>query len=224
MRTSPSAEPVELLIFDCDGVLTDSERIAVRVDVHALEELGWSLSESEVIARFMGRSDQETRIEIERHLGRVLPEDWQQQLDARYRSAFLAELAPVAGIVEALDELVVRNCVASSGTHEHLRFTLGLVGLYDRFHGRIFSADDVAAGKPAPDVFLYAADQMGAAPEACVVVEDSLNGVRAALAAGMRVLAYGGGLTPGDRLAGPDTVVFDDMRDLPTLIERWCPA
>jgi HAD superfamily hydrolase (TIGR01509 family) len=213
---------VELLIFDCDGVLTDSERIAVKVDLQVLEELGLALSEADVITLFMGRSDQETRSEIEQRLGRALPADWQRQVDARYRAAFTAELKPVAGIVEALDRLTLRNCVASSGSHEHLRFTLGLTGLYDRFEGRIFSADDVAAGKPAPDVFLHAAAQMQVAPGHCLVVEDSVNGVRAARAAGMPALAYGGGLTPKQLLAGPDTVVFDDMRELPNVIERWC--
>jgi HAD superfamily hydrolase (TIGR01509 family) len=213
-----SADAVELLIFDCDGVLTDSERIAVKVDVQLLAELGWPLSEAEVIERFMGRSDRETRMAIETHLGRSLPDDWQQLVEGRYRTAFSAELRPVPGIVDALDQLVLRNCVASSGTHDHLRFTLGLTGLYDRFRGRIFSAEDVAAGKPAPDVFVYAAEQMRVEPACCLVVEDSLNGVRAARAAGMRVLAYGGGLTPPELLAGPDTLVFEDMRDLPKLI------
>jgi HAD superfamily hydrolase (TIGR01509 family) len=215
---------VELVIFDCDGVLIDSERIAVRVDVEVLAELGWSLTETEVIERFMGRSDAETRAEVEHHLGHPLSEGWQKRVDARYRRAFAAELAPIAGVIEALDTLPVPDCVASSATHAHLRFTLGLVGLLDHFRGRIFSAQDVAAGKPAPDVFLYAAEQMGVAPERCIVVEDSLNGVRAARAAGMRVFAYGGGLTPKERLTGPDTLVFEDMRDLPDLIERWCTA
>jgi HAD superfamily hydrolase (TIGR01509 family) len=217
-----AADAVELLIFDCDGVLTDSERIAVKVDLQVLEEIGLPLSESEVITLFMGRSDEETRDEIENRLGRALPDDWQQQVDARYRAAFTAELTPVPGIVEALDQLTLRNCVASSASHEHLRFTLGLTGLYARFEGRIFSADDVAAGKPAPDVFLYAAKQMQADPRHCLVVEDSVNGVRAARAAGMPVLAYGGGLTPKELLVGPDTVVFDDMNELPNVIERWC--
>ncbi len=212
---------VELVIFDCDGVLIDSERLGVKVDVIALRELGWPLSEAEVIARFVGRSDRENRAAIEAHLGRKLPDGWAEQIEARYREAFKAELTPVAGVPDALDRITLPTCVASSATHEHLRYTLGLTGLYDRFAGRIFSADDVATGKPEPDLFLHAAEQMGATPARCVVIEDSRYGVQAARAAGMRVLAFAGGLTPGEVLDGPDTVVFDDMRELAPLIDRY---
>jgi beta-phosphoglucomutase-like phosphatase (HAD superfamily) len=108
--------------------------------------------------------------------------------------------------------------VASSSSHERLRFTLGLTGLLERFDGRIFSAEDVRNGKPAPDLFLHAAASLGADPARCAVVEDSRYGVEAARAAGMRAFGYAGGLTPADRLAGPDTVVFDDMCELPGLL------
>jgi HAD superfamily hydrolase (TIGR01509 family) len=209
---------VELVIFDCDGVLIDSERIAIKVDVLALRELGWPLSDADVIARFLGRSDRETRAAIEAHLGRKLPEGWTEQIQQQYRQAFAADLTPVDGVLEALERITLPTCVASSGTHEHLRYTLSLTGLYERFAGRIFSADDVAAGKPAPDLFLHAASEMGTSPADCVVIEDSRPGVEAARAAGMRVLAFAGGLTPAELLAGPDTVVFDDMRDLPALL------
>jgi HAD superfamily hydrolase (TIGR01509 family) len=209
---------VELVIFDCDGVLIDSERLGVKVDVLALRELGWPLSEEGAIARFVGRSDRENRAAIEAHLGRRLPDGWTEQIEERYRQAFAAELTPVDGVLDALDRIALPSCVASSGTHAHLRYTLGLTGLYERFAGRIFSADDVAAGKPAPDLFLHAASEMAADPAGCVVVEDSRPGVEAARAAGMRVLAYAGGLTPAQLLAGPDTIVFDDMRELPGLL------
>ena len=212
---------VELVIFDCDGVLIDSERLAVKVDVQVLRELGWPLSETEVIERFVGRSDRDTQAAIEAHLGRKMPDGWAEQVAGRYRQAFDAELSPVVGVLEALDRIALPTCVASSGTHDHLRHTLRLTGLYDRFAGRIFSADDVAAGKPAPDLFLHAAEQMGAAPAGCVVIEDSRPGVEAARSAGMRVLAFGGGLSPPELLAGPDTLVFDDMRDLPTLLDGY---
>jgi HAD superfamily hydrolase (TIGR01509 family) len=209
---------VELVIFDCDGVLIDSERIAIKVDVAALRELGWPLDETEVVARFMGRSDREGRAMIEDHLGGCLPEGWAEQIARQYRDAFAAELTPVDGVVEALAQIALPTCVASSGTHEHLRYTLSLTGLYDRFAGRIFSAEDVGAGKPAPDLFLHAAAEMGADPTACVVVEDSRPGLQAARAAGMRALAFAGGLTPAELLEGPDTIVFDDMRELPRLL------
>ena len=211
---------VELVIFDCDGVLIDSERLAVKVDVLVLRELGWPLSEAEVIERFVGRSDRDTRAAIEAHLGRRLPAGWQQTVNSRYQEAFAAELGPVAGVREALDQITLPTCVASSGTHAHLRYTLRLTRLYERFAGRIFSAEDVARGKPAPDLFLHAAARMSARPAACVVVEDSRSGVEAARAAGMRVLAFAGGLTPPDLLDGPNTTVFADMRELPGLVEQ----
>jgi HAD superfamily hydrolase (TIGR01509 family) len=207
-----------LVILDCDGVLIDSERLAVKVDVQVFRELGWPLAEAEVIEHFVGRSENDTRREIEAHLGLDLPDDWLAPFEHLYDEAFRAELAPVDGVVDALDRIDLPCCVASSGTHEYLRRMLGLAGLHDRFAGRIFSADDVANGKPAPDLFLYAAEQMGVDREYCVVVEDSRQGVQAARAAGMRVLAFAGGLTPRDLLDGPGTIVFDDMRKLPGLI------
>jgi HAD superfamily hydrolase (TIGR01509 family) len=211
---------VELVIFDCDGVLIDSERLAVKVDVLALRELGWPLSEAEVIERFVGRSDRDTRAAIEAHLGRELPDSWEAEIEQRYRQAFAAELTPVAGVLEALERITLPTCIASSGTHEHLRYTLGLTGLYERFAGRIFSAEDVPRGKPAPDLFLHAAERMAATPAGSVVVEDSHSGVEAARAAGMRVLAFAGGLSPAELLDGPNTTVFEEMRELPRLLDR----
>lgn len=210
---------IRLVIFDCDGVLVDSERLAVKVDVAVLAKLGWSLSEQEVVDRFVGVSDAHFRQEIETHLGRKLPPEWEAEMQALYRQAYEKDLVPVEGVIEALDRITLPSCVASSGSHEKIRFTLGLTGLYKRFEGRIFSATDVGRGKPAPDLFLLAADRMGAAPPECVVVEDSAKGVAAARAAGMNVLAYAGGVTPVERLVGPGTQVFDHMRDLPDLLE-----
>ncbi len=219
-RTGLAPGSVDLVIFDCDGVLIDSERLAVKLDVLMLRELGWPMSEAEVIEHFVGRSDRDTRAAIEAHLGRKLPDDWQEPFEPLYRRVYAAELAPVDGVLEALDCIALPSCVASSGTHEHLRYTLGLTGLYPRFAGRIFSAEDVARGKPAPDLFLHAAERMAAKPAGCVVVEDSRSGVEAARAAGMRVLAYAGGLTPAELLDGPNTIVFEDMRELPRLLDH----
>ena len=122
------------------------------------------------------------------------------------------------GIIEALDRIPTPTCVASSGSHEKMRYTLGKTGLYERFSGRIFSADEVSRGKPAPDLFLHAAARMGVAPADCAAVEDSAAGVQAARAAGMPVFGYAGGVTPAARLAGAGTIVFLDMRDLPGLL------
>jgi HAD superfamily hydrolase (TIGR01509 family) len=210
--------PFELVIFDCDGVLVDSERIAVRVEAELLAELGWPLSQAEIVERFMGRTTEYMDEAIEARLGSRLPGDWRDQFQRRYREAFAAELVPVDGVLDALDQIAVPTCVASSGSHDKLRFTLGHTGLYERFEGRIFSGYEVANGKPAPDLFLHAAARMGAGPARCAVVEDSLYGVLAARAAGMRVFGYAGGLTPADRLEGEATVVFEDMRELPRLL------
>ena len=215
--------PIELVIFDCDGVLVDTERLAVRVDVQVLAALGWPLTEQEVIDRFLGRSDAYMTAEIEAHLGRRLPADWEDQFRHLYTVTFAASLAPVPGVVDALDRIALPTCVASSGTHAKIRYTLGLTGLYERFAGRIFSVEDVTRGKPAPDLFLHAAKRMGVDPTACVVVEDSPYGVEAARAAGMRAFGFAGGLTRAERLEGPATIVFTDMRDLPGLIaeQTW---
>jgi HAD superfamily hydrolase (TIGR01509 family) len=157
--------------------------------------------------------------EIEAAIGRPLADGWDGEFAALYREALEAELTPVDGVVAALDAIALPTCVASSSTHERLRFTLGLTGLFARFEGRIFSAQDVANGKPAPDLFLHAAAVLGVDPAGCAVVEDSFYGVEAARAAGMAAFGYAGGLTAAERLAGPGTVVFDDMRDLPRLLE-----
>ena len=206
----------DLVIFDCDGVLVDSERLAVRTEAEILRGLGWPLTESEIVERFVGRSAAYMHSEIERHLGRRV--DWDEEFEARYDEVFRRELAPVPGLVDALDRIGVATCVASSGSHEKMRFTLGLVGLFDRFSGRIFSVDDVDHGKPAPDIFLHAAEQMGVTPDRCAVIEDSVSGVTAGLAAGMAVFAFAGGVTSGAKLALGSAVVFEEMSDLPELL------
>ena len=209
---------LELVIFDCDGVLVDSERLAVRIDVQVLAKLGWVVTEAEVIERFVGRSDKSIKADIEAQLGRPLPDDWEHEFESLYRAAFAAELTPVPGVVDALDRITLPTCVASSGSHDKMRYTLGLTGLYERFAGRIFSVHEVARGKPAPDLFLYAAARMGVDPSACAVVEDSRYGIAAARAAGMRAFGFAGGLTPRAWLEAPGTVVFTDMRELPQLL------
>ncbi|MEU9619811.1 HAD family hydrolase [Streptomyces sp. NPDC088251] len=217
--TTTAAPPLELVIFDCDGVLVDSERIAVRVQVQVGAELGWPLTADEVVEKFVGRSNVSIGELIDARLpGRSAA--WQQRFEQLHRDAVDAELVAVDGIHEALAALTLPTCVASSGSHEKMRHTLGRTGLHAHFEGRIFSAGEVAHGKPAPDLFLHAARRMGVAPAACVVVEDSKYGVQAARSAGMRSLGYAGGLTPAHWLEGPDTVVFDDMRKLPVLLSE----
>ncbi|MFF3111856.1 HAD family hydrolase [Kitasatospora sp. NPDC057904] len=214
-------KPIELVIFDCDGVLVDSEVIAARVQMRLGAELGWPLTLPDVVEHFIGRSEAANHAVVAERLGAATADRWRARFVELHAEAVDAELEPVAGIREALAgiaELALPTCVASSGSHDKMRHTLGRTGLYEHFAGRIHSATEVGRGKPAPDLFLHAARSMGVDPAACVVVEDSLPGVQAARAAGMRALGYAGGLTPAERLAGPDTVVFDDMRKLPELI------
>ncbi|MDX2297362.1 MULTISPECIES: HAD family hydrolase [Streptomyces] len=213
-------KPIELVIFDCDGVLVDSERIAVRLQVALGSELGWPLTEAEVVDRFIGRSRESICAQIAERLGEETSRLWWDRLMCRHREEVDAGLEAVDGLPEALREIRLPVCVASSGSHEKMRHTLGVTGLYDRFAGRVFSSSEVARGKPAPDLFLHAARRMGVEPAACVVVEDSRPGVEAARAAGMRALGYAGGLTAAERLAGPGTTVFHDMRDLPRLLDE----
>jgi HAD superfamily hydrolase (TIGR01509 family) len=200
-------------------VLVDSERIAVRIDVQVLAELGWPITEEEVIERFVGKTDAAMTREIEEHLGRELPGGWDADHEHLYRDAFAAELQAVDGVAEALDEISVPTCVASSGRLEKIERNLKLTGLWKRFEGRIFSAADVQHGKPAPDLFLHAARKMGVEAAGCAVVEDSPFGVQAAHAAGMKAFAYAGGVMPPQKLESAD-VVFEDMRDLPRLLRE----
>jgi HAD superfamily hydrolase (TIGR01509 family) len=206
-----------LVIFDCDGVLVDTERLTVGVEARVLTELGWPHTAEEVVARWMGRSSAAQLADLEDRLGAASTRTFDERTTAELLETFERELTAVEGIVVLLDHLEaagVPTCVASSGTHERMRRTLGITGLYDRFAGRIYSATEVEHGKPAPDLFLHAAGRMGAEPSACVVVEDSVYGVRAGVAAGMTVYGFAGGLTPADELASAGAVTFQAMADL----------
>ncbi len=181
---------IELVIFDCDGVLVDSEPIANEVLRDALHELGWSLTIQETQRRFIGRSMTAVVHDIEQYVGRRLPESWLAELESVTFERFRQELHPIEGVAGALDRIACRTCVASSGSHAKMRVTLSKTGLWDHFVGRIFSADDVKRGKPAPDLFQLAASVMQADPSRTVVVEDSAPGVEAAVAAGMRPIGF----------------------------------
>lgn len=213
---------VDLVIFDCDGVLIESERLAVELDVEMLAEVGWQLSREEIIERFMGRSFKHMLGEIAQFLGHRVPEEWIARWDEAYRHKLAAELEPVEGVADVIDALHAdgyQTCVASSSGPVQLETNLTTAQLFERLAGRIFSAVEVENGKPAPDLFLHAAATMGVPPERCVVVEDSRYGVQAARAAGMHVFAFAaGGMTPLGALAGPGTTIFHDMRELPDLI------
>ena len=205
----------QLIIFDCDGVLVDSERIAVKIESEGLTALGWALSHEEVIERFVGRTSAYGHSEIVARLGSAVAESWASEFRRKYRAALESDVVAVEGVVEALDQIDTLTCVASSSDHEHLRLVLGRTGLYPRFEGRVFSGTEVQYGKPAPDLFLHAAARLGVAPSFCAVIEDSLPGILAAQAAGMNAYAYLGGVTPSDRLLLPGVIPVAHMRDLP---------
>jgi HAD superfamily hydrolase (TIGR01509 family) len=212
-----------LAIFDCDGVLVDSEPIANASFSRAIRAQGLDWSPDEVLRRLMGLSLKSCVEVCEAELGRKLPADFVEKMQVvTYQMFRDAPLRPIAGVKEAvlaLHKAGITTCVASSGAPEKMRFTLGLTGLWDLFDGRIFSASQVPRGKPFPDLFLHAALRMDVQPFECTVVEDSVPGVKAARAAGMRALAYAG--EPyADRaaLAAAGGEVFDDMKALPDMV------
>jgi HAD superfamily hydrolase (TIGR01509 family) len=209
-----------LVIFDCDGVLVDSEPISNRILAERLTAIGLPTSTEQSIGDYMGRSWASCEALIEQRLGRPLPEGFADGYHEELYAALRSEVEPVAGVVAALDAIAAPVCVASSGSHEKIRTSLGTTGLLERFDGRIFSATDVLHGKPAPDLFLHAAAAMGHEAADCVVVEDSPAGVAAARAAGMTVLGYAA-LTPRAELEG--ATVFASMAELPALVNRSAP-
>lgn len=215
----------DLIIFDCDGVLVDSEALACVVHADVLTQHGYAISAEQVHDRFLGRSAREARLEVETELGRAFPDAYTAQLRATIDRVFGEQLKPVPHIADTLGRLSQRICVASSGTPTRIRSSLGTTGLLDRFDPHLFSAMQVERGKPAPDLFLFAAAQMNTPPARCVVVEDSVPGVTAARAAKMTVIGFTGGSHcrsgDADRLrAAGAAIVMDDMRALPALIAQ----
>jgi HAD superfamily hydrolase (TIGR01509 family) len=210
---------IQLVIFDCDGVLVDSETVANQQFALALQTLGLPYTFEKTVASFMGRSLKSAFAQIELELGKPLPYGFAAKLDLDTFAAFEQSLQPVNGIHDALTVVQThyKTCVASSGDFKKMAVTLKKCALDNLFTGRIFSAVEVKNGKPAPDLFLYAAQKMGVAPGHCVVVEDSPFGVQAAKAAGMRVLGYCA-MTPELQLQEAGAQTFSSMHDLPKLI------
>ncbi|MFD8425900.1 HAD family hydrolase [Streptomyces sp. NPDC059466] len=210
----------DLVIFDNDGVLVDSEPISNGLLAAYLTELGHPTSYEESIRDYMGSAMHRVHDLVHERTGQRLPDDFDDVFHARVFAAFERELRPVAGAVQVLEKLTadgVPYCVASSGSHERIRVghrTTGLDRWFDA--GRVFSSQDVGRGKPAPDLFLHAAERMGVPPRRCVVVEDSPLGVQAANAAGMDVYGFTA-MTPAARLTGA-TQLFSDLGDLLDLL------
>ncbi len=212
-----------LIIFDCDGVLVDSERLAAEGMVESLRLLGLEMSYREIRKEFVGLSWVDTISAIEKRLGHPIPQDWHRRRHNPDRLHFLEQLQPVPGVhgvIDHLREAKLPYCVASSGETAKMNATLGATGLLHLFEGLLFSATMVSRGKPHPDLFLYAAKQMGHAPARCVVVEDSIHGVKAGRAAGMRVLAYAGDPHSDEKaLADAGGEPFHHMTGLPELLD-----
>ncbi|WP_328554180.1 HAD family hydrolase [Streptomyces sp. NBC_00358] len=210
----------DLIIFDNDGVLVDSEPISNTLLAAYLTELGHPTSYEDSLRDYMGSAMHRVHDLVLERTGRRLPDDFDDVFHARVFAAFERELKPVPGAGQVLEKLAadgVPYCVASSGSHERIRVghrTTGLDRWFDE--GRAFSSQDVGRGKPAPDLFLHAAERMGVRPERCAVVEDSPLGVRAANAAGMDVYGFTA-MTPADRLTGA-TQLFADMGELADLL------
>ena len=207
----------DLVIFDCDGVLVDSERLTVHEEARMLTELGWPVNADEVVGLFMGLSLATELEMVADRLGPAAAEKFEQDLVPRLTAIFDAELTPVDGIPALLDALAqkgVPTCVASSGLPDGIRRKLDRTGLREHFGDRISSASEVEHGKPAPDLFLLAAGRMGVTPARAAVVEDSVPGVQAGVAAGMAVYGFAGGLARAEDLHAAGAVVFDAMAEL----------
>src|SRR5262245_32862306 len=216
---------LDLVIFDCDGVLVDSEVISCRAHAQTLTRHGYPITEEQVLHRFLGVSDREARQIIERETRRKLPDDFEAQVKEATLKFYAGDLKAIAGVAAAIAAIDLPKCVASSGTPEKIRQGLECAGLYEQLSPHIFSATQVKRGKPAPDLFLYAANEMCAAPQRCLVIEDSVPGVTGAIAAGMIVLGFHGGshcvAGHADKLrAAGAAVLFDNMRQLPDLVRK----
>lgn len=217
-----------LFIFDCDGVLVDSEIVAARVDAELLTEAGYPISAEDMIQRFAGLTAEDFMRIVEEEMGHKLPADFHDDQRLELDQRLARELKAVAGVDEMLDRIDGPRCIASNSTTARLKMMLTKTGLYDRFRPYIFSAREVGdhQPKPAPNVYLHTIKEFGVAPREALVVEDSVFGVRAAKAAGARVVGFTGGAhtwsTHADLLtdAGAETVI-KRFADLPSVAEAF---
>jgi HAD superfamily hydrolase (TIGR01509 family) len=214
-----------LLIFDCDGVLVDSEHLACAALADVMTTLGHAMTVDEAMRAFAGRSLKDVLARAERLLSRPIPKDLGEQAAVQLMARFRRELQAVAGVKEAIAALPYRRCVASSSDPGRLTLSLDLTGLSALFGDNVFSAVEVANGKPAPDLFLLAARRLGEDPSSCIVIEDSVLGVEAAGAAGMAAIGFAGashanqGLAERLAAAGAEWVI-DSMANLPAAVEQ----
>jgi HAD superfamily hydrolase (TIGR01509 family) len=213
----------DLIIFDCDGVLIDSEVISARQLIAELAGYGVVIDMAFVTRQFLGRSYPTVLREVRETFGVTLPDRFEADYRARLLAAFRTDLRVMPGVMDALATLTRPYCLATSSSPERLATSLALTGLAGAFAGRSFTASEVPRGKPAPDLFLHAAATLGHTPQHCLVIEDSLTGIRAGIAAGMTVWRFTGGshLRGLDLTTPPDAtphLSFDDFADLPALL------
>ena len=219
------ASRFELVIFDCDGVLVDSEPIINQAHARVLTDCGYPINEQDLVERFCGMSDPEMLKIIECEWGHVLPMSYAERVGEMIENGFRRSLVTIEGVAEVLDRLRLSVCVASSSAMEEIRRKLEFTGLLRRFGGNLFSATMVERGKPAPDLFLYAAERFATTPDRCLVIEDSPAGIDAAVAAGMTPIGFSGGShcgpEHGARLQGHGAaLVIDEMRQLATAMAK----
>ena len=221
----PVGQQVDLVIFDCDGVLIDSEVISTRSTVAALAEIGFEIGEADAARRFVGRSYASIRKDIEAEWGETLPPAFEAEVERRTLAEMKASLQPIDGIGEALSRLDRPRCVASSSSVDWITSGLTRTGLLDHFAPHLFSASMVENGKPAPDIFLHAAERMAVRPANALVVEDSVPGVQAGVAAGAVVIGFTGGSHISDKAAHGEllkahgaSLVIEHMGRLPDIV------
>jgi HAD superfamily hydrolase (TIGR01509 family) len=220
VRNRGQGRNISLVIFDCDGVLIDSEPIANRVFRDLLESAGLKMTLQDVMRTFVGSTKAGCIERAGQMLGRPLPDSLGDEWDRELFAALRAEVKPVEGIPELLASMKVPYCVASNGNLDRITLSLEAAGLMPWTKGKIFTAEEVAHPKPAPDLFLHAAKCMGFAAADCAVIEDTPTGVRAAVAAGIAVFGYAGAPhADADALRAAGATTFTAMRDLPALLE-----
>ena len=208
------------IIFDCDGVLVDSEGISIRILLEQANSIGIDIDLDFAMKYFAGKSLKSCFVHMERIGGKAIPESFEAEYRKRSFDAFTADLKPIAGVIELMDKLTLDYCVASSGPLNKMEHNLNIVGLIDKFRGKMYSSYDIGSWKPEPEIFYHAAREMGYRPDECIVIEDSLAGIQAAKAGGFDVLGF---LDNPDVnfLASENVRTFSDMAILNEIITSW---
>lgn len=217
---------MSLVIFDCDGVLLETELLANQAEVNALKNLGYSISLENYIDLALGQHNDQVTLILKEKLGVNLSELYWQEVILQQEQLFGDQLVPVEGIRDVLQAITKKMCIASSSSMKRLNYTLGITDILPYFENRIFSTEFVSRGKPFPDIYLYSAEKMNVPANECIVIEDSLAGIEGALAAGMTVFAFGGGQHITNRIreklkTSGAHLFFENMYDLPALLKQF---